>query len=119
MDDFGRLDVLISKAGISPISKLEELRVDDWVAMVDINVKSVLYSMAAALPIFLAQRSGRLVNTVSTAGLQLSPAMAVYTATKNAVRTLTESLRIESEGRYRVTGISPGCGHQFRQFHDR
>jgi NADP-dependent 3-hydroxy acid dehydrogenase YdfG len=76
--------------------------------MVDINIKGVLYGIAAALPLFRAQGFGHFVNTISTAGIQMSATMGVYAATKNAVRTLTEGLRIESEGKYRVTGISPG-----------
>lgn len=107
-DQHGKLDVLISNAGVAPISKLEDMRVEDWESMVDINFKGVLYGVAAALPIFLRQGFGHFVNTISTSGLQVSPTMAVYAATKNAVRTLGEGLRIESEGRYRVTGISPG-----------
>jgi NADP-dependent 3-hydroxy acid dehydrogenase YdfG len=107
-DRYGKLDVLISNAGIGPISKLEDLRVEDWEAMVDINIKGLLYGIAAALPIFRRQGFGHFVNTISTAGIQISPTMAVYAATKNAVRTISEGLRIESEGKYRVTGISPG-----------
>jgi NADP-dependent 3-hydroxy acid dehydrogenase YdfG len=107
-DRHGKLDVLISNAGIGPISKLDELRVEDWEAMVDINVKGLLYGIAAALPIFRRQGFGHFVNTISTAGIQISPTMAVYAATKNAVRTLSEGLRLESDGKYRVTGISPG-----------
>jgi NADP-dependent 3-hydroxy acid dehydrogenase YdfG len=107
-DRHGKLDVLISNAGIGPISMLKELRVEDWEAMVDVNVKGVLYGIAAALPIFRQQGFGHFVNTISTAGIQMSPTMAVYAATKNAVRTLGEGLRIEAEGKYRVTGISPG-----------
>jgi short-subunit dehydrogenase len=91
-----------------PISKLDQLRVEDWEAMVDINVKGLLYGIAAALPIFRRQGFGHFVNTISTAGIQISPTMAVYAATKNAVRTLSEGLRLESDGKYRVTGISPG-----------
>jgi len=107
-DRYGKLDVLISNAGIGPISKLQELRISDWEAMVDVNVKGLLYGIAAALPIFRRQGFGHFVNTISTAGIQMSPTMAVYAATKNAVRTITEGLRIESDGKYRVTGISPG-----------
>ena len=108
LERFGRLDVMVSNAGIAPISPLAELRVDDWDAMVDINFKGALNAVAAALPVFLRQGSGHFVFTISTAGLVVSPTMAVYAATKNAVRTLVEGLRIESEGRYRVTGVSPG-----------
>ena len=107
-DRHGKLDVLINNAGIGPISRLDQLRVEDWEAMVDINVKGLLYGIAAALPIFRQQGFGHFVNTISTAGIQISPTMAVYAATKNAVRTLSEGLRLESDGKYRVTGISPG-----------
>jgi NADP-dependent 3-hydroxy acid dehydrogenase YdfG len=105
---YGRLDVFVCNAGIAPISPLADLRVDDWDAMVDVNLKGALNAVAAALPVFLDQGSGHFVFTVSTAGLVMIPSMAVYAATKNAVRTLVEGLRIESEGRYRVTGVSPG-----------
>lgn len=108
VDRFGKLDVFISNAGIGPISRLDDLRVDDWEAMIDINIKGLLYGIAAALPIFRSQGSGHFVNTISTAGIQISPAMAVYAATKNAVRTITEGLRLEADGKLRVTGISPG-----------
>lgn len=108
VDRFGKLDVLISNAGIGPISKLDDLRVDDWEAMVDVNVKGLLHGIAAALPIFRRQGFGHFVNTISTAGIQISPTMAVYAATKNAVRTITEGLRLEADGKLRVTGISPG-----------
>jgi NADP-dependent 3-hydroxy acid dehydrogenase YdfG len=107
-DRHGKLDVLISNAGIGPISMLDQLRVEDWEAMVDINVKGLLYGIAAALLIFRRQGFGHFVNTISTAGIQISPTMAVYAATKNAVRTQSEALRLESDGKYRVTGISPG-----------
>ena len=108
IDTYGRLDVLVSNAGIMPVSPFDDYCVDDWEAMVDINVKGLLYGIAAALPIFRRQGFGHFVNTISTAGIQMSPTMAVYAATKNAVRTLSEGLRLESDGKYRVTGISPG-----------
>ena len=105
---FGRLDVLVSNAGIAPISLLDELRVDDWEAMVDVNIKGVLYGIAAALPEFRRQGFGQFIHIISTAGLIIKPTMAVYAATKNAVRTLTEGLRQEAGAQLRVTGISPG-----------
>jgi NADP-dependent 3-hydroxy acid dehydrogenase YdfG len=115
-DRHGKLDVLISNARIGPISKLADVCVEDWEAMVDVNIKGMLYGIAAALPIFRQQGFGHFVNTISTAGIQMSPTMAVYAATKNAVRTLSEGLHIESEGKYRVTGISPGfVGTNFAQ----
>jgi NADP-dependent 3-hydroxy acid dehydrogenase YdfG len=105
---FGKLDVLINNAGIGPISLLDELRVEDWEHMIDINLKGVLYGIAAALPVFREQGFGHFVNVISTAGLKIVPQQAVYAATKNAVRTLTEGLRQEAGDKLRVTSISPG-----------
>lgn len=104
----GRLDVIVNNAGIAPISRLDALRVEDWDDMIDINLRGTLYGIAAALPVFQRQQSGHVVNIVSTAGIQMSPTMGVYAATKNAVRTLTEILRQESGPHLRVTEISPG-----------
>ena len=105
---FGRLDVVVNNAGIAPISLLDELCVDDWEAMIDVNIKGLLYSIAAALPVFRQQQSGHFVNVLSTAGLSIVPTMAVYAGTKNAARTITEGLRQEAGPHLRVTGISPG-----------
>jgi len=111
MERFGKLDVLVNNAGIAPISLLDELRVEDWDEMIDVNVKGVLYGIAAALPVFRKQGFGHFVNVISTAGIQITPTMAVYAATKNAVRTITEALRQEAGDKLRVTGISPGFVH--------
>ena len=108
LTQFGQLDVLVSNAGIAPLSRLDELRVADWEAMIDVNLKGVLYGIAAALPVFRQQGGGHFVNVLSTAGLTVSPTMAVYAATKNAVRAITEGLRQEAGAHLRVTGISPG-----------
>jgi NADP-dependent 3-hydroxy acid dehydrogenase YdfG len=108
---FGKLDVLISNAGIGPISLLDDLCVEDWEQMIDINLKGVLYGIAAALPVFREQGFGQFVNVISTAGLKIVPQQAVYAATKNAVRTLTEGLRQEAGDKLRVTSISPGFVH--------
>jgi NADP-dependent 3-hydroxy acid dehydrogenase YdfG len=108
---FGKLDVFISNAGIGPISLFDDLRVEDWDAMIDVNLKGVLYGIAAALPVFRAQGFGHFVNIISTAGLKVVPLQGVYAATKNAVRTITEGLRQEAGQRLRVTGISPGFIH--------
>ncbi|MEV5239534.1 SDR family oxidoreductase [Streptomyces cinnamoneus] len=105
---FGRLDVLVSNAGVGLISPLDDLRVDDWEQMIDVNLKGVLYGIAAALPVFREQGCGHFVNTVSTAGLRVVPLQSVYAATKNAVRTLSEGLRQEAGGSVRVTVVSPG-----------
>lgn len=105
---FGRLDVLVSNAGVMPVSPLDDLRVDDWDAMVDVNVKGVLYGIAAALPVFRAQGAGHFVNIASTAGLRITPTMAVYAGTKFAVRAISEGLRQEAGDKLRVTIVSPG-----------
>jgi NADP-dependent 3-hydroxy acid dehydrogenase YdfG len=108
-DGFGRLDVLVSNAGISKIGPVSDLDVDGWSAMIDVNLRGVLHGIAAALPVFRRQGRGHFVTTVSTAGLKIVPAMAVYAATKNAVRTVMEGLRQEStDGVIRTTSISPG-----------
>src|SRR5205809_5871413 len=111
IERYGKLDVLINNAGVAPISLLDELRVEDWEEMIDINLKGVLYGIAAALPVFRSQGFGHFVNVISTAGIQIMPTMAVYAGTKNAVRTITEALRLEAGDNLRVTGISPGFVH--------
>jgi NADP-dependent 3-hydroxy acid dehydrogenase YdfG len=107
--EFGRLDVLVSNAGISKIGPMADIDVDGWSAMIDVNLRGVLHGIAAALPVFRRQGRGHLVTTVSTAGLKIVPTQGVYAATKNAVRTLLEGLRQEStDGVLRTTAISPG-----------
>jgi NADP-dependent 3-hydroxy acid dehydrogenase YdfG len=104
----GRLDVIINNAGIGPISRFDALRVEDWDAMIDVNLRGTLYGIAAALPVFARQESGHVVNVISTAGIKILPTMGVYAATKNAVRTATEALRQEAGPNLRVTEVSPG-----------
>jgi NADP-dependent 3-hydroxy acid dehydrogenase YdfG len=105
---FGKLDVLVSNAGIGPISPLDDLRVDDWDAMVDVNIKGVLYGIAAALPVFRKQGFGHFVNIASTAGHRIVPNQSVYAGTKLAVRAISEGLRVEAGDKLRVTVVSPG-----------
>ncbi len=105
---FGRLDVIINNAGIGPISRFDALKVDDWDAMINVNLKGALYGIAAALPVFGRQGRGHVINIISTAGLKILPTMGVYAATKNALRTATEALRQESVSGLRVTEVSPG-----------
>ena len=107
-DTYGRLDVMINNAGMSELSLIEELDVDGWEEMIDVNFKGTLYGIAAAIPVFREQGSGHIINIISTSGIKIVPMQGVYAATKNAVRTLSEGLRQESNGRWRVTGISPG-----------
>jgi len=108
LDRYGQLDVLINNAGIMPVSPLDDLRVEDWENMIDINIKGVLYGIAAALPIFRKQGFGHFVNTASTAGHKTVPNQSVYSATKFAVRAISEGLRMEAGEKLRVTIISPG-----------
>jgi NADP-dependent 3-hydroxy acid dehydrogenase YdfG len=104
----GKLDVIVNNAGIGPISLFDALRVEDWDAMIDVNLRGTLYGIAAALPVFQRQQSGHVINIVSTAGIKVLPTMGVYAATKNAVRTISEALRQEAGPHLRVTEISPG-----------
>ncbi|GAA4628301.1 SDR family oxidoreductase [Actinoallomurus vinaceus] len=107
--EFGRLDVLVSNAGIAKIGPMADLDVEGWSAMIDVNLRGVLHGIAAALPVFRRQGRGHLVTTVSTSGLKIVPTQAVYAATKNAVRTFLEGLRQEStDGVLRTTAVSPG-----------
>ena len=98
----------LNNAGIAPNSLLDELRVDDWDAMIDVNIKGVLYGIAAALPVFRRQGFGHFINTASTAGLITKPTMAVYSGTKFAVLAISEGLRQEAGDQLRVTVITPG-----------
>ena len=105
---YGKLDALVNNAGIGPISALDDLRVDEWDEMIDINIKGVLYGIAATLPVFRKQGFGHFINTASTAGHTTVPNQSVYSATKFAVRAISEGLRQEAGAKLRVTIISPG-----------
>ncbi|MFI1763626.1 SDR family oxidoreductase [Streptomyces sp. NPDC020800] len=108
LERFGRLDVLVGNAGSGTISPLDDLRVDEWDHMVDVNVKGVLHGIGAALPVFRAQGSGHFVTTASTAAHRIVPSMAVYAGTKVAVRAICEGLRQEAGDGLRVTTVLPG-----------
>lgn len=106
----GRVDVIINNAGLMPHSPLERGKVDDWDRMIDVNLKGVLYGIAAALPYMKAQKSGHIINVSSVAGHKVRPGSAVYAATKAAVRMLSEGLRQEVKPyNIRTTIISPGA----------
>ena len=108
--EFGRVDVMLNNAGLMPSSALERLMVDDWERMIDVNLKGVLYGIAAALPHMQRQKSGHFINVSSVAGLKVRAGAAVYAATKHAVRALTEGLRQEVKPfNIRTTIISPGA----------
>jgi NADP-dependent 3-hydroxy acid dehydrogenase YdfG len=106
---FGRVDVLVSNAGLMPLSLLEQLKVEEWDRMIDVNLKGVLYGIAAALPVFKAQKSGHFVHITSIADRWVGPTSAIYSATKHAVRVGSEGLRQEMGNTIRVTIIAPGA----------
>ena len=106
---FRGVDLLINNAGLMPLSALDDLKVDEWDRMIDVNIKGVLYGIAAALPVFRKQQCGHFINVSSVAGHRVSPNSAVYSATKFAVRALSEGLRQEAGNKIRVTIISPGA----------
>ncbi len=108
--DFGRLDVLINNAGIMPIRPMSEVNTEEWDAMIDVNIKGTLYGIAAALPAFLAQESGHIINLSSVAGIKVfAPGGTVYSGTKFAVRAISDGLRQEVGAKVRVTSIEPGA----------
>jgi NADP-dependent 3-hydroxy acid dehydrogenase YdfG len=110
VERFGRIDVLVNNAGVMPLSPIERLKVDEWDHMIDVNLRGVLYGIAAVLPHMQAQKSGHIVTTASVAGHKVFPGSAVYSATKFAVRALCEGLRQELKPyNIRTTVISPGA----------
>ena len=106
---YGRIDVLINNAGLMPLSPLDQIKVEEWDQMIDVNIKGVLYGIAAVLPMMRQQKSGHIINVSSVAGHKVFPGAAVYCATKFAVRAISEGLRLESNGEIRSTNISPGA----------
>ncbi|RUT24750.1 oxidoreductase [Asaia sp. W19] len=106
----GRVDVLINNAGLMPHSPLEKRRIEDWDRMIDVNLKGTLYGIAAVLPQMQKQKSGHIINVSSVAGHKVGPGGAVYSATKSAVRVVSEGLRQEVKPyNIRTTIISPGA----------
>ncbi|MCM2423846.1 SDR family oxidoreductase [Streptomyces sp. RKAG293] len=104
----GRIDVLVSNAGVMPLSRLDALLTDEWDRMIDVNVRGLLHGIAAALPHFQRQHSGHFVTVASIGAHQVVPTAAVYCATKYAAWAVTEGLRLELEPAIRVTTLSPG-----------
>ena len=111
VDSFGRVDVIVNNAGIMPIAPIQLLKVDEWDRQIDVNIRGVLYGVAAALPQMQKQKSGHIINLASVFGIKVfAPGGTVYCATKFAVRALTEGLRIELHSEnIRCTMISPGA----------
>jgi NADP-dependent 3-hydroxy acid dehydrogenase YdfG len=110
LKNFGRIDVLVNNAGIMPLAPLSKLKVDEWSRMIDVNIKGVLHGVAAVLPTMTAQADGHIINIASVAGHKLfTPIGTVYSATKFAVRALSEGLRAEAPAGVRTTIVSPGA----------
>jgi NADP-dependent 3-hydroxy acid dehydrogenase YdfG len=107
LDRHGRVNVLVNNAGVMPLSALEDLRIDEWNRMIDVNIRGVLHGIAAVLPLMRGQGAGHIVNIASVSGHRVDPTAAVYSATKFAVRAISEGLRKESR-ELRVTVVSPG-----------
>ncbi len=109
LNTYGRIDMLVNNAGLMPLSPLDQVKVKEWDQMIDVNIKGVLYGIAAVLPTMRQQKSGHIINISSVAGHNVFPAGAVYCATKYAVRAISEGIRLESNGEIRSTNISPGA----------
>jgi NADP-dependent 3-hydroxy acid dehydrogenase YdfG len=109
-DTFGRIDILVNNAGIMPLSPIAKLQVDEWDRMIDVNVKGVLHCIAAVLPTMLDQGSGHIVNVSSVAGRRPFPSGTIYSASKFAVRAISQGLRLELSPteKIRVTDVEPG-----------
>ncbi|MCQ6281664.1 SDR family oxidoreductase [Bacillus sp. EB600] len=110
IEKFGKIDVWVNNAGIMPLSFLNKLKIDEWNQMIDVNIKGVLYGIAAAIPIMEKQGNGHIINVSSVAGYSVGMTGAVYSGTKFAVRAITEGLRLElsSRSNIRTTVIYPG-----------
>lgn len=104
VDRWGRIDVLVNNAGVMPLSPLAAVKLDEWECMINVNIKGVLWGIAAVLPIMEAQRSGQIINIGSIGALSVVPTAAVYCATKFAVRAISDGLRQESTN-IRVTCV--------------
>ncbi|MBV6886427.1 SDR family oxidoreductase [Xanthomonas campestris pv. spermacoces] len=110
IETHGRIDVMLNNAGVMPLSPLEMLRVDEWDQTIDVNIKGVLYGIAAVLPYMKAQKSGQIINVSSVAGHLVSAGGVVYSASKFAVRAISEGLRKEVKPyNIRSTILSPGA----------
>jgi NADP-dependent 3-hydroxy acid dehydrogenase YdfG len=110
VEEFGQVDVMLNNAGLMPLSPIESLKINEWDQMIDVNIKGVLYGIAAAFPYMKEQKSGHFINISSVAGHKTFPGSTVYSATKSAVRVISEGLRQEvTPYNIRTTIISPGA----------
>ncbi|AGK55265.1 SDR family oxidoreductase [Bacillus sp. 1NLA3E] len=107
--EYGKIDVMINNAGVMPLSPVHQRKINEWNTMIDVNIKGVLYGIAAVLPSMRERKEGHIINVSSIAGHLVFPAGSVYSGTKFAVRAITEGLRIEeASNNIRTTIISPG-----------
>ena len=111
IEEFGGIDVMLNNAGLMPLSFLNKLKIDEWDQMVDVNIKGVLYGIAAVLPHMEERKEGHIINISSVAGHDVTKGSAVYSGTKFAVRAITEGLRQELDPamNIRATIVSPGA----------
>ena len=110
LDEWGSIDILVNNAGLMPLSFFQNLKIDEWDRMVDVNLKGVMYCTAAVISHMKEKKSGHIINISSVAGRIVFPSGSVYCATKHAVTALSEGLRQEFSTRsnIRVTCIEPG-----------
>jgi 3-hydroxy acid dehydrogenase/malonic semialdehyde reductase len=108
--EFANIDILINNAGNAHgLDPVENGDVDDWDAMIDINVKGLLYVSKAVIPGMVARRSGHIINIGSIAGKEVYPNGNVYCATKHAVDALNQGMRMDlNQYGIRVGAINPG-----------
>lgn len=109
-NDFSKIDVLINNAGNAHgLDPIESGNIDDWDAMIDINVKGLLYVSKIIIPKMIAQKSGHIINIGSTAAKEVYPNGNVYCASKHAVDAINQGMRIDlNQYGIRVGGIHPG-----------
>ncbi len=107
---FSTIDILINNAGNAHgLDKIQDGNVEDWDAMIDINVKGLLYVSKAVLPTMLLSQSGHIINIGSTAGKEVYPKGNVYCASKYAVDAINQGMRIDLNGKgIKVGAINPG-----------
>ncbi|MCY8203411.1 MULTISPECIES: SDR family oxidoreductase [Bacillus subtilis group] len=109
LKEYGKIDVMVNNAGVMPLSPVHQKKINEWDKMIDVNIKGVLYGIAAVLPSMRERKEGHIINVSSIAGHLVFPASSVYSGTKFAVRAITEGLRIEEySNNIRTTIISPG-----------
>ena len=106
---FGTLDVLVNNAGLMPLSMVHDYKIDEWNRMIDVNVRGVLHGIASALPLFEKRNNGQFINITSVGDRWVGPTSTIYSATKFAVRAISDGLRQEVSDKIRVTIVAPGA----------